>query len=128
MNWFRKSSKNGKFLWPGFGDNIRVIDWILRRCEAGADMRDAQESPIGLLPTKGSLNLSGLDLTGESMDELTSVQPAEWIDEVKKAREFFANFGDRLPEQITKQLDALNQRLEHANQEAEQQQQAAIKK
>jgi phosphoenolpyruvate carboxykinase (GTP) len=115
VNWFRKSTKNGKFLWPGFGDNIRVIDWILRRCDAkDGDMKDAVTSPIGYLPTKDAINLSGLDTTSEQMDELSSIDPHEWIAEVKKAREFFSNFGDRLPAPITSQLDSLQQRLEAA--------------
>lgn len=109
---FRKSSKNGKFLWPGFGDNIRVIDWILRRCDAGEELTDAVDSPIGLLPTKGAINLSGLDTTTEQMDELNHIDAHEWVAEVKKAREFFANFGDRLPVEITQQLDGLQNKLE----------------
>lgn len=113
VNWFRKSTKNGKFLWPGFGDNIRVIDWILRRCDAPqGDMRDAVDSPIGYLPTKGAINLAGLDTTQEQMDELSAIDQHEWIAEVKKAREFFSNFGDRLPAEITSQLDNLQTKLE----------------
>jgi phosphoenolpyruvate carboxykinase (GTP) len=116
VNWFRKSVKNGKFLWPGFGDNIRVIDWILRRCEdetesASADS-NAVDSPIGFLPTKGAIDLSGLDTTAEQMDELNAIDAQEWLGEVKKSREFFANFGDRMPLQINQQLDILQTKLE----------------
>ena len=115
VNWFRKSSKNGKFLWPGFGDNIRVIDWILRRCEAPeGDLTDAVDSPIGILPTKDAINLSGLDTTAEQMDELSSIDPHEWIGELKKTREFFSNFGDRMPQQMNQQIDILQQKLESA--------------
>jgi len=120
VNWFRKSSKNGKFLWPGFGDNIRVIDWILRRCEqAPNDTSEAYESAIGYLPKPGTINLSGLDTTAEQMEELSAIDPAEWLGEVKKTREFFANFSDRMPEQITHQLDTLQQKLENASTEAQ---------
>lgn len=108
---FRKGAKNGKFLWPGFGDNIRVIDWILRRCDV-SDSTDAVDSAIGYLPTKGAIQLSGLDTTAEQMDELNAIDPHEWLAEVKKAREFFSNFGDRLPAQVTEQLDGLQRRLE----------------
>jgi len=116
VNWFRKSVKNGKFLWPGFGDNIRVIDWILRRCEeetesATADS-NAVDSAIGFLPTKGAIDLSGLDTTAEQMDELNAIDAQEWLGEVKKSREFFANFGDRMPLQINQQLDILQTKLE----------------
>lgn len=113
VNWFRKSAKNGKFLWPGFGDNIRVIDWILRRCDAKeGEMTDAVDSAIGLLPTKNAIDLSGLDTTTEQMDELNHIDAHEWVGEVKKAREFFSNFGDRLPEEITQELDGLQNKLE----------------
>lgn len=115
VNWFRKSAKNGKFLWPGFGDNIRVIDWILRRCDAPeGDLTEAVDSTIGYLPTKGAINLAGLDTTTDQMDELNSIDSHEWIAEVKKAREFFNNFGDRLPTEISRQLDNLQGKLEHS--------------
>jgi len=114
VNWFRKSAKNGKFLWPGFGDNIRVIDWILRRCDAKDPHADAVESPIGYLPAKGAIDLSGLDTTTEQMEELNAIDAQEWLAEAKKTREFFANFGDRLPAEITHQLDALQTKLETA--------------
>ena len=101
------------FVRPGFGDNIRVIDWILRRCDAPeGDKTDAVESAIGYLPTPGAINLSGLDTTQEQMDELSSIDANEWVAEVKKSREFFSNFGDRLPAQITHQLDTLQAKLE----------------
>ena len=88
-----------------------MIDWILRRCDV-SDSTDAVDSAIGYLPTKGSIQLEGLDTTPDQMDELNSIDPHEWIAEVKKAREFFSNFGDRLPNQITEQLDGLQRRLE----------------
>jgi len=113
VNWFRKGAKNGKFLWPGFGDNIRVIDWILKRCDAApGDTAEATDSPIGWLPTKQAIDLSGLDTTTEQMDELNSIDTHEWLAEAKKTREFFSNFGDRLPPQITQQLDILQTKLE----------------
>jgi phosphoenolpyruvate carboxykinase (GTP) len=92
-----------------------VIDWILRRCDAKGN-EDAVDSPIGFLPTKNAINLSGLDTTQEQMDELNHIDPQEWIAEVKKSREFFSNFGDRLPPQITQQLDILQTKLETAPQ------------
>lgn len=109
VNWFRKG-KSGKFLWPGFGDNIRVIDWILSRCEENPPS-NATEEPIGFIPTKEALNTQGLDITGDQMKELMEIDNSEWTAECKKTREFFSNFGDRTPAGITKELDTLEQKL-----------------
>lgn len=110
VNWFRKG-KNGKFLWPGFGDNIRVLEWILNRCKAtGAE--NAVETPIGYVPATGAINLSGLDVSGDQMEELSAIDPDDWLSDIKKTREFFNNFGDRLPTEMAGELDGLQQRLE----------------
>jgi phosphoenolpyruvate carboxykinase (GTP) len=114
VNWFRKSNK-GKFLWPGFGDNIRVIDWILDRCDATDPLRNAVETPIGYVPAKGGINLSGLNLDEETEKELFSIDNNEWKGEVTRGRQFFANFKDRVPPQITEQLDKLEARLSKDN-------------
>ncbi len=105
-NWFRKSD-DGKFLWPGFGDNMRVLLWILDRCD---DKVGAVESPIGYLPTKEDLNLKGLDISEEDLNELLNVDKEVWLDEVAQIKEFYAGF-DRLPEELAEQLKALEERL-----------------
>ena len=105
-NWFRKSD-DGKFLWPGFGDNMRVLLWILDRCEGKAD---AVESPIGYLPKKEDLNLNGLDISDADLDELLKVDKEVWLDEVAQIKELYAGF-DRLPAELADQLKALEERL-----------------
>jgi phosphoenolpyruvate carboxykinase (GTP) len=113
VNWFRKSH-GGKFLWPGFGDNIRVLEWILERSKKPMNdaSNDAVESPIGFLPKEGSIDTSGLNLSAEAMEELNKLEPREWLLDVGKNKEFLHNFGDRLPHEISNQLQQLQHRLE----------------
>ena len=109
VNWFRKSEQGG-FLWPGFGENVRVLDWILRRCD-GADDDIARESPVGLLPTKESMNLEGIEDEVE-WDELFSTPSDFWTEEVEELRNYFREqVGNSLPVEITSQLDALEDRF-----------------
>ncbi len=105
-NWFRKSD-DGKFLWPGFGDNMRVLLWILDRCD---DKVGAVESPIGYLPNKEDLNLAGLDISEEDLNELLNVDKEVWLDEVAQIKELYAGF-DKLPAELAEQLKALEARL-----------------
>ena len=105
-NWFRKGS-DGKFLWPGFGDNMRVLLWILDRCNGKVD---AVESPIGYLPKKEDLNLSGLDISDEVLTELLSVDKDVWMDEIAQIKELYSGF-DRLPEELKEQLKAMEDRF-----------------
>ncbi|MGH7832228.1 MAG: phosphoenolpyruvate carboxykinase (GTP) [Candidatus Binatia bacterium] len=107
VNWFRKGPE-GQWLWPGFGDNSRVLKWICERVEGKVG---ARKTPIGLLPNAGDLDLTGLRLPTENMKELLSVDPEVWQGEVSDVEEFFARFGDRLPERLRKQLDGLVTRL-----------------
>ena len=107
VNWFRINA-DGKFIWPGFGDNIRVLNWILERCEGKAD---ADETAIGYLPKKADLNLEGLNISDEVLTELLSVDKAVWTDEIKGIEEFFAKFGNKLPTELTKELENLKSRL-----------------
>jgi phosphoenolpyruvate carboxykinase (GTP) len=109
VNWFRKDRESGKFLWPGYGDNARVLEWIFRRCD---DAAEAVESPIGLVPTPSALDTEGLDISDGALDALTRVDPEEWKPEIEPIREFFAKFGDKLPGELTRQLEALEERLE----------------
>ena len=108
VNWFRKDLDTGKFLWPGFGENARVLEWVFRRCD---DAAEAQETPIGLVPTPGGLNTDGLGVSASDLERLTSVDPEEWNAELEPMREFFAKFGERLPAGLLRQLDALEARL-----------------
>lgn len=108
VNWFRKSAKGG-FLWPGFGENIRVIDWCLKRCEGRVDI--AQKSPIGYIPKEGSLNMEGLKEEVD-METLFSTPRQFWLDEVAELRSYFKNqVGDSLPQEIMDQLNQLEKRF-----------------
>jgi phosphoenolpyruvate carboxykinase (GTP) len=107
VNWFRKDD-SGTFLWPGFGENSRVLAWIFRRCD---DAVEAVETPIGRLPAPDSLEADGLDVSREDLEELMRVDPAEWREELPLIHEHFATFGDRLPEELREQLAALERRL-----------------
>jgi phosphoenolpyruvate carboxykinase (GTP) len=112
VNWFRKDAA-GKFLWPGFGENSRVLDWIIRRLEGDAD---AVETPIGNLPADGSMHLEGLGLTDEQTAELFAVEPKTWIDEAELTEQYYSKFGDHVPAKLNAQLAALRERLEAAQQ------------
>ncbi len=107
VNWFRLD-KDGNFMWPGFGDNMRVLNWILDRCE---DKVDAVETEIGFVPNKEDLQLDGLDLSDEVVDELLSIDIDAWKEDVKNQREFFAQFGDKLPKEIKDSMDELEAKL-----------------
>jgi phosphoenolpyruvate carboxykinase (GTP) len=107
VNWFRQDA-SGRFLWPGFGENMRVLRWILGRCEGTAA---AVDSPIGCLPAKGAIDVSGLDVSPATMDELLAVSPTDWRTEAAGIGEFFAKFGARLPAEMERQRAALVRRL-----------------
>ena len=107
VNWFRKGA-DGKFLWPGYAENSRVLKWIFERCD-GAD--NAVETPIGRLPADGALDLDGLDLPDEDLAELLKIDVEGWKGELPSIREHFATFGDKLPAGLREELAALEQRL-----------------
>ena len=107
VNWFRKND-SGHFLWPGFGENSRVLEWVFERC---AGTGAAVETPIGLLPPAGGIPTDGLDISESAMAELLRVDPDEWRAEVPSIEEHFARFGDDLPPALTAELDALRARL-----------------
>ena len=109
VNWFRTDDK-GDFLWPGYGENIRVLEWIAQRC---AGKGEASTTPIGYIPDKGALDLSGLDLPEGIIEELLRVDPKDWREELSQLKEFFAKFDEhRLPGEIKAEFDALAKRLE----------------
>ncbi|USQ76579.1 phosphoenolpyruvate carboxykinase (GTP) [Ornithinimicrobium cryptoxanthini] len=107
VNWFRKSD-DGAFLWPGFGENTRVLKWIVERLEGSAG---AEETPIGLTPRAEDLDTSDLDLTADELAAAIAVDPAEWREELPLIQEWFDKFGDSLPQQLADELDTLTQRL-----------------
>ena len=107
VNWFRKSAE-GKWLWPGYGDNIRVLGWILDRVMGNVD---ATETPIGYVPKKEDINIEGLAGQAEKMDELLTVSKEAWLDECELIAEHQAKFGDKLPKEMKEQFEALKARL-----------------
>ncbi len=94
VNWFRRENGSGPFIWPGYGDNARILDWILRRVDG---VVDAVESPLGLHPRYESVEWAGADVSPEKFTEMLRVDPAEWSTEIQAQGEFFATLGDRLP-------------------------------
>ncbi len=114
VNWFRKSA-SGSWLWPGFGENSRVLAWIVAQVDAARSGSDegAVPGPVGLRPAPGALDVSGLDLTDDDLAELFAVDPDAWLAEADLTEEFFARFGDRLPAPLRTQLAALRHRLTH---------------
>ncbi len=110
VNWFRKDA-SGRYLWPGFSENARVLEWIFERC---AGRGRAVRTPIGWLPAPGSLDLDGLELADGALEELLRVEPKEWLDELPHIREFYDRFGGRLPASLNAELEALAQRLQDA--------------
>ncbi len=107
VNWFRKS-QDGKFLWPGFSDNSRVLKWICGRIEGKIG---ARETPIGLLPKEGDLDLSGLEMSAENMKELMSIDIHAWKAEIPDIENHFSTFGKRLPGRLRQQLQEFAKRL-----------------
>jgi phosphoenolpyruvate carboxykinase (GTP) len=107
VNWFRKD-EDGRWLWPGYGENSRVLAWVFGRVTGTAD---ARETPIGHLPTDDALPTDGLDISEEDLSVLLSVDAEEWKAEIPSIREHYAKFGDKLPPELAAQVDALEKRL-----------------
>jgi phosphoenolpyruvate carboxykinase (GTP) len=107
VNWFRKDEK-GKFIWPGFGDNIRPIKWAIERVNGTAKHVD---TPIGRLPDVDSIDLSGLDISKDTMNKLFAVDKEQGLAELAEMREYYKIFGDKLPEELTKELDEAEKRF-----------------
>jgi phosphoenolpyruvate carboxykinase (GTP) len=110
VNWFRRD-QSGKLLWPGYGENVRVLKWMLDRIEERAD---ATETPIGDVPAPGSLDLDGLAISRETLNELLRVDPGDWAEEVAATGKFFEKFGNRLPDEIRTEHKALADRLQRS--------------
>jgi phosphoenolpyruvate carboxykinase (GTP) len=107
VNWFRKGD-DGRFLWPGFGENSRVLEWVFRRCE---DAVGARETAIGLVPNAEDLDTEGLDISADALDELLTVDEGKLRDELPQVKEHLAKFGDRLPAPVRAHFERLEQRL-----------------
>jgi len=111
VNWFRKDPETGRFLWPGFGENSRVLAWIFERCAGTAQ---GQETAVGIVPAPGELNVEGLDISPEDLEEVVAVDPEAFKAQLPQVHEFLAKFGDDLPDEISAQLKAFEDRLEAA--------------
>ena len=107
VNWFRLDD-DGNFLWPGFGDNFRVLEWIVARCNGEAQ---ANETAIGYVPSASDINLEGLDMDIKVLEDILYVDNAKWLKETEGIEEFYQKFGDRLPEELKNQLAGLKERL-----------------
>ena len=107
VNWFRRGA-DGNFLWPGYGENVRVLKWILERVEGRGD---AEESPVGFVPRRKALTLDGLRISHEAIEELLRVNPEDWEDDLADSKQFFQKFGNRLPEEIREEHEKLSRRL-----------------
>ena len=110
VNWFRKDSE-GNFIWPGFGENSRVLEWIVNRLSGKAE---AVDTPIGRIPAPGALDISDLDISDATMTELFAVDPQSWLAEADLTEQYYSEFGDRVPSELNQQLSDLRERLQQA--------------
>ena len=107
VNWFRKDA-NGTYLWPGYGENSRVLEWVISRLDEEAE---AVDTPIGRIPAPGGLNFDGLDLSAEQIAELFAIDRDSWLAEADLTEEYYDKFGDRAPVALREQLKNLRARL-----------------
>jgi len=107
VNWFRVDEK-GQFIWPGFGDNLRVLEWIIERSK---EEINAKKTPIGFIPLLEDIDLAGLDIDKKSLNKLLEINKEEWVKEASDIEEFYKKFGDRLPKELSDELNALKNRL-----------------
>jgi phosphoenolpyruvate carboxykinase (GTP) len=114
VNWFRKNEA-GKFVWPGFGENSRILKWVFDRCEGTAD---AIETPIGNLPTLDAIDFSGLNLSEKDKALLLRVDVDGWLQEIPMIKEYYDSFGNHLPQELREEIKQLEQRLQKEKQAA----------
>jgi len=107
VNWFRKGA-DGKFLWPGYGENVRVLKWILERVKAGGGAGNT----IGYVPAKNGLTMDGMKISDEAVNEMLRVDPEDWELEMEDSKQFLAKFGARLPRQISEEQEKLARRFQ----------------
>jgi len=110
VNWFRKND-DGEFLWPGFGDNMRVLEWIIHRCKGELD---AAPTAVGGLPRAGSINLDGLEVPDDAIAALTAVDAEGWMAELAEIETYIRSFGDRAPDDLLAEVQRVRAALEHA--------------
>jgi phosphoenolpyruvate carboxykinase (GTP) len=108
VNWFGRDPASGRFLWPGFGENVRVLAWVFERC---AGLAEGAETPIGFVPRPEDLDTAGLEISAEDLESLLRVDVEAWQEELASIETHFARFGDRLPQALTDELEALAKRL-----------------
>ena len=108
VNWFRLDTLDRVFIWPGFGDNLRVLEWIIKRCEGEVD---AQETAIGYVPYAEDINLEGLDFSIDTLKSILEVNKDQWTKEAEGIEEFYKKFGDKLPQELRDQLNTLKANL-----------------
>jgi phosphoenolpyruvate carboxykinase (GTP) len=107
VNWFRRDA-SGKFIWPGYGENLRVLRWVLERCQ---NQGDAVRTPIGYLPGAKGIDTTGLDLSADARKELTSVDPGAWLKEIDEVDAYFNGFGNRLPQELAGEVTRVRSEL-----------------
>ena len=107
VNWFRRDA-DGKFLWPGYGENVRVLKWMVERIHGGGQ---AHETPVGFVPAPGALDLGGLDVTPAQMQAALRCDAGEWLTALQDLDEFYGSFGSRLPRTIATQLAETRRKL-----------------
>ena len=107
VNWFRRSA-DGRFLWPGFGENMRVLKWAIEQVEGKSS---SQDGPIGLVPTTGAIDVEGLDVSAEDMAAVGNVTLSEWREELPLIESWFETIGKKLPQQMEYQLNQLKARI-----------------
>ena len=107
VNWFR-TNEEGEFIWPGFGDNFRVIEWMLKRCDNKAG---AKEAPIGYMPNPEDINIEGLDISKDTLESLLTIDNESWLEDVKSIEEFYKKIGDTIPDELYEELKILTDNL-----------------
>ena len=107
VNWFR-TDENGNSLWPGYNENLRILEWVLERCN---NKLEAIKSPIGYIPKTSDIDMTGLQLPSGALDKLLAIDRQAWLEESKNIKEFFTKFGKDLPEQLWQEYDFLLYRL-----------------
>jgi phosphoenolpyruvate carboxykinase (GTP) len=110
VNWFRKDD-DGNFLWPGFGENLRILEWIISRCKGEVE---AIKTPIGFIPHENDIDMTGLRIPRENMKKLFHVHNDDWKQEAESLKGFFSSFGKDLPKEMNQELRALEKRLSNS--------------
>ena len=107
VNWFR-TDENGNFIWPGFGDNLRVLEWILKRAQ---NRIGCEETEIGLLPKAEDIDIEGCDIDKKTLQSILNVEKEYWLDDIKSIEELYNKFGDRVPATLVKEVKDMEARL-----------------